>query len=191
MFLFFFLFCSMLLLCSFFRLKELFQVNVITFLGGRGVGWKMLSGEKKEDDYIFYVCQFYLAKRNWKFSTIKSIFKKLWQRYWSKIIDNNLPVSMFIDFHLINWFYWLLLIVIDYWLCWLHLSGRMHVVRINVLFKVLLAVFVNNISLPGMMFFSLVTKWSDGFPNAILLLPFTVVFVVLGIGWDFINHHQK
>ena len=148
-----FLFFSMLLLCSFFRLKEIFQVkNSLT------TSLLFLESAKnlgQSDD----------TKQR------KKIFDKD-----IGVIDNNLPLSIFIDFHLINRFYWLLSIVIDCWLCWLHLSGHMHVVWINVLFKVLLAVFENNISLPGMMFFSLGTEWSDGFPNAILVSLFTVVF---------------
>ena len=57
MFLFLFLFFSMLLLCSFFRLKELFQVkNGLTTLllffwkmAKIWVGQTTLKGEKKED----------------------------------------------------------------------------------------------------------------------------------------------
>ena len=58
MFMFLFLFFSTLLLCSFFRLKELFQVkNGVTtsllFLGGKipkiWVGRATVNGEKKED----------------------------------------------------------------------------------------------------------------------------------------------
>ena len=58
MFMFLFLFFSMLLLCSFFRLKELFQVkNGVTTtllffflkMPKIGVGWTTVNGEKKED----------------------------------------------------------------------------------------------------------------------------------------------
>ena len=49
----------MLLLCSFFRLKELFQVNGVTtsllFFSENAkiwVGWTMVNGEKKEDGLI-------------------------------------------------------------------------------------------------------------------------------------------
>ena len=53
---FLFLFFSMLLLRSFFRLKELFQVKnnyVVTFLFWKmpkiWIGWTTVNGEKKED----------------------------------------------------------------------------------------------------------------------------------------------
>ena len=149
-----------------------------------------ISSEKRFNDVVTF---FWNVPKIWVSQTTvnrekKSIFKKNFDKDIG-VINNNLPLSIFIDFHLINRFYWLLSIVFDCWLCWLHLSTR--VVWIDDLFKVLLAVFENNISLPGMMFFSLGTEWSDGFPNAILVSPFTVVFVVLGIGWGFINHHQK
>ena len=57
MFLFSFLFFSMLLLCSFFRLKVLFQTkdgltkSLLFFLKTPNiwVGWTTLNGEKKED----------------------------------------------------------------------------------------------------------------------------------------------
>ena len=61
MFLFFFLFFSMLLLCSFFRLKELFQVkngltkSLLFFLKipKIWVGRKTLNGEKEKDGLNF------------------------------------------------------------------------------------------------------------------------------------------
>ena len=58
MFMFLFLFFSMLLLCSFFRLKELFQVkNGVTTsllffflkMPKNWVSWTTVNGEKKED----------------------------------------------------------------------------------------------------------------------------------------------
>ena len=60
MFTFLFQFFSMLLLCSFSRLKELFQVkNGVTtsllFFSENAeiwVGWTMVNGEKKEDGLI-------------------------------------------------------------------------------------------------------------------------------------------
>ena len=64
MFMFLFLFFSMLLLCSFFRLKELFQVKkgVTTLLlffflkiPKNWFGWTTVNGEKKEDGLIRFL----------------------------------------------------------------------------------------------------------------------------------------
>ena len=62
MFMFLFLFFSVLLLCSFFRLKELFQVkNGVTMsllffknMPKIWVGWTTVNGEKKEDGLTFF-----------------------------------------------------------------------------------------------------------------------------------------
>ena len=60
MFLFLFLFFSMLLICSFFRLNELFRVKnglttslFLKLMPNIWVGLTMLNGGKKEDDLIF------------------------------------------------------------------------------------------------------------------------------------------
>ena len=85
MFMFLFLFFSMLLLCSFFRLKELFQVkNAVTTsllffllkMPKIWVGRTTVNGEKKEDELILKKKQANKTKQRKKRKKKRKVLKK-------------------------------------------------------------------------------------------------------------------
>ena len=85
MFMFLFLFFSMLLLCSFFRLKELFQVkNAVTTsllffllkMPKIWVGRTTVNGEKKEDELILKKKQAKKTKQRKKRKKKRKVLKK-------------------------------------------------------------------------------------------------------------------